>query len=290
MSSKGNILLTGGTGKISSRIAPLLSSNGNHVLIASRSGKSPSLPNITGIKFDWLDSATYPAVVSHSQIKAIFLVAPPIMDCFTPMKAFIDLAVETGVRRFVLLSASLLDVGDGPMMSQVSKYISSIGVEWAVLRPTWFMEDFSEMQHMPTIRDEDKIVTATGDGKVPFIAADDIAAVAFRTLVDEMPHNTDHLIFGPELFSYDEVAEILTRKLGRKITHVKITEDELAAEMTSFLPAEYARLLAQLDTAIKNGAEVRLNSVVLDVTGREPRRFRDFMERCVESCVWVKET
>jgi len=205
------------------------------------------------------------------------------------MKAFIDLAVEEGVTRFVLLSASLLEVGDGPMLSQVSKYISSIGIEWAVLRPTWFMEDFSEMQHMPTIRDEDKIVTATGDGKVPFVASDDIAAVAFRALTDEVPHNTDHLIFGPELLSYDEVAAILTRRLERKIIHVKTTEDELAAGMTSFLPEEYARLLAQLDTAIKNGAEERLNSVVLDVAGREPIRFQDFVDRCVESGIWVQK-
>jgi festuclavine dehydrogenase len=139
MSSKGNILLTGGTGKISSRIAPLLSSNGNHVLVASRSGNCPSLPNTTGVKFDWLDSTTYPALFSHSQMKAIFLVALPIMDCFPPMKVFIDLAVERGVRRFVLLSASLLDVGDGPIMSQVSKYMTLIGIEWTVLRPTWFM-------------------------------------------------------------------------------------------------------------------------------------------------------
>lgn len=62
------------------------------------------------------------------------------------------------------------------------------------------------MQHMPTIRDEDKIVTATGDGKVSFVASDDVAAVAFRALTDEVPHNTDYLIFGPELFSYDEVS------------------------------------------------------------------------------------
>jgi festuclavine dehydrogenase len=139
MSSKGAILLTGGTGKVSSRIAPLLSSNGNDVLIASRSGRFPSLPNTTGVVFDWLDSSTYTNALSHSQVKAVFLIAPPIMNCLPPMKAFIDLAVEKGVRRFVLLSASLLDVGDGPMMGQVSKYISSFGVEWAVLRPTWFM-------------------------------------------------------------------------------------------------------------------------------------------------------
>jgi festuclavine dehydrogenase len=59
--------------------------------------------------------------------------------------------------------------------------------------------------------------------------------------------------------------------------------------MTSFLPEEYARLLAQLDTAIKNGAEERLNSVVLDVAGREPIRFQDFVDRCVESGIWVQK-
>lgn len=50
-----------------------------------------------------------------------------------------DLAVEKGVERFVLLSASILEVGDGPMMSRVSGYVAGLGVEWAALRPTWFM-------------------------------------------------------------------------------------------------------------------------------------------------------
>ncbi len=224
MSSKSSILLTGGTGKVSSRITPLLSSNGNTVLVASRSGNCPSLPNTTGVKFDWFDPTTYARSFSQSPINAIFLVAPPIIDCFPPMKAFIDLAVEKGVKRFVLLSASVLDVGDGPMMGKVSNYISSLGVEWAILRPTWFMgmllsasslvlnhangvtENFTEMQHMLSIRDEDKIITATGEGKVPFVSADDIAAVAFHALTDGVPHNADHLILGPELWSYDEVS------------------------------------------------------------------------------------
>jgi festuclavine dehydrogenase len=224
MSSKSSILLTGGTGKVSRRIIPLLSSNGNTILVASRSGKCPSLPNAAGVKFDWFDSTTYASSFSKSEINAIFLVAPPIIDCFPPMKALMDLAVEKGVQRFVLLSGSVLDVGDGPMMGKVSKHISSLGVEWAILRPTWFMgmllsgsslllkhanggiENFSEEEHMLSIRDEDRIITGTGEGKVPFVSADDIAAVAFHALTDEVPHNADHLILGPELWSYDEVS------------------------------------------------------------------------------------
>jgi festuclavine dehydrogenase len=169
-------------------------------------------------------------------------------------------------------------------------------------------ENFSEMEHGHSIRSEDRILTAAGEGKVSFVSADDIAAVAFRALTDEVLHNTDHLILGPELFSYDDVrlfshlplpytcwqypkvAEILTKKLGREITHVKLTEDELADAMANFgIPGDYARLLAQLDTAIKNGEEERLNTVILDVTGREPTRFQEFVERCVEKGVWMKK-
>lgn len=285
--TKGMILLTGGTGKISSRITPLLSANGNAVLIASRSGTG--FLNCRGIKFDWLDESTYTAPFDHGPISAIFLISPPIMNCFPPMKAFIDLAISRGVRRFVLLSASLLDTGDGPMMGRVAKYIKTLGVECTILQPTWFMENFSEMQHMHTIKSTDTIITATGEGKVPFVSADDIAAVAFRALTDEVPRNEDLIIFGPDLYSYDDVAALLSHKLGRKITHVKITEDELAITMSEYVPKDYARILAQLDTAIRNGEEERLSPQVVErVTGRKPVSFESFVDRCVGKGVWDK--
>lgn len=49
-------------------------------------------------------------------------------------------------------------------------------------------------------------MTNTAEGRIPFVSADDIADVAFTALVDEESHNTDHLILGPELLSYDEVS------------------------------------------------------------------------------------
>jgi hypothetical protein len=77
------------------------------------------------------------------------------------MKAFINLATEKGVRRFVLLSASLLDVGDGPIMAQVSQYIASLGVEWAVLRPSWVMGMAplsSKLLHLLELHTDDRLM------------------------------------------------------------------------------------------------------------------------------------
>ncbi len=51
-----------------------------------------------------------------------------------------------------------------------------------------------------------ELYSATGKGKVPFVSAKDIAAVGYRALTDQVAHNTDHLVLGPELLSYDDVS------------------------------------------------------------------------------------
>ncbi len=86
------------------------------------------------------------------------------------------------------------------------------------------------------------------------------------------------------------MADLLTAKLGRKITHVNITEKQLATAMECMgIPKDYANMLAVLDTAIKNGAENRTNDVVEKVTGKKPRGFESFVDECVERGVWAKK-
>ena len=58
---------------------------------------------------------------------------------------------------------------------------------------------------MQGIRDRDEIVTATQDGKIPFIAVDDITDCAFNLLTAVKIENPDVIIVGPDLLSYDEV-------------------------------------------------------------------------------------
>lgn len=97
-------------------------------------------------------------------------------------------------------------MGDGPMLAEVAQYISMLkDVEYAIIKPTWFMEQFSEMGHARTIREEGRIYSATGEGKVPFIAGEDVARVAWRCLVDE-ERGGEYLVVGRELWSFDQVS------------------------------------------------------------------------------------
>ncbi|GAB0138828.1 agroclavine dehydrogenase [Epichloe bromicola] len=277
------ILLTGGRGKTASHIASLLQAAKVPFIVASRSSNPSSSSPYYQNSFDWLDEKTYGDALTPKEsmqpISTVWLVPPPIFDLAPPMIKFVDFASRRGVKRFVLLSASTIEKG-GPAMGQVHEHLASLGgIEYAVLRPTWFMENFSYPQELQrlAIKNENKIYSAAGDGKLPFVSVADIARVAFRTLTDEKSHNTDYVLLGPELMTYDQVAETLSTVLGRTITHVKLTEHELAKRLENGgMPAEDAKMLAGMDTSISDGVEDRLNKVVKHVTGADPRTFLDF--------------
>ncbi|OTA68548.1 putative ergot alkaloid A [Hypoxylon sp. EC38] len=279
-----SVLVLGGTGKVGSRLVPLLIEASIPTLVASRSAKAPA--GATGVKFDWDDESTWKPILANP-IKAVFLVASTSPDQ-SPIIKFIDIARAKGVRRFVLLSASSVEEG-GPLMGATHKRLHELGdegkIEWAVLRPTWFMQNFSEGYHVKTIKEENKIYSATGPGRIPWVSTEDIAAVGFRALTSPQPPNTDYLVLGPELLRYTDLAEIFTSVLGRKITYHELSEAELAERYQQIgAPAEYAAVLAAMDTAIRNGSEDRTSDVIRTVGGKEPRRFREFVE--ANKAIW----
>ncbi|KAL8645027.1 MAG: hypothetical protein Q9210_006943 [Variospora velana] len=286
-----SILLTGGTGKTSLRIARLLSSAKIPYILASRSNTAPStFHDAQTCRFDWNDSSTWANPWSvASDIKAVWLVAPGFLAPIKVLKPFVGMAREKGCQRFVLLSASAVECGEG-MTGEVHAYLKELGdkgeVEWCVLRPTWFMENLAESAHLPTIRNEGKLYSASGKGKIPWVSADDIAAVTYRALVDKQSHNCDQVVLGKELLSYGDLADILSDVLGKPIVHDDRTEQEIADRFTSLgVPEEYAKFLAGKDTKIKQGGEEYLNDTVEKVTGRPPKTFREFAEE--KKGVWL---
>jgi festuclavine dehydrogenase len=145
------ILLTGGTGKTSSRIAQLLLDSSkahpsHKPLIVSRSASKVAEP-FQGIAFDWLNDKTWEepfsvAAAHNNPIQAIYLVAPSNRAQslrIAVMTSFVDFAsTKHHVKRFVLMTAT--DTGPGgnePGLLQ--DHIAGLGLEFCTLRPTWFM-------------------------------------------------------------------------------------------------------------------------------------------------------
>jgi ergot alkaloid biosynthesis protein len=263
------VLVTGGTGKTGRRLVSRLRESGVACRIAAR-GMRPN------DRFDWTQPGTWARTLEG--VTAAYLVAPALQQEVAPiMIGFLELALKRGVSRFVLLSASLLAAG-GPAMGQVHLWLEQNAAQWAVLRPSWFMENFSEGHHLRSIGEEGRIYSATESGRVPFISADDIAAVAQVALTRETSFNSDFVLTGGEPISYDEVAGCIGGAIGRAVSHHRISPDELAARHRSLgLPTLHAQTLAAMDTAIAAGMEDRVTYWVQELTGSHPVRFDDFV-------------
>ncbi|CAN5836039.1 NAD(P)H-binding protein [soil metagenome] len=270
-----DVLVLGATGTTGSRVAAFLDQRHVPVRRATRSPASPGQ-----VRFDWNDSGTHKRAL-HG-VSAVYLVAPVgAVDPAHAVEPFLRQALELGVRRVVQLSSSALPEG-APGLGAVHHLVRSMMPEWAVLRPSWFMQNFTG-EHLVAqgIRDG-VIVTATGAGRVAFIDADDIAAVAGHALTEAVPHNTDHILTGPQALSYTDAADIVARQVGHPVRHRPVSVDDYAAHLAAGgIPADFATVLAALDADIACGAEDRVTTDVEDITGRPPRTFEEFCARSV---------
>lgn len=299
------ILVTGSTGKTSGPLAALLYSLSPqpHFLVATRKAPSSghvSLPALThprsipassapAVNFDWLDDATwsapFKAAPAIDPITAIWMVAPPTSTDPVPgMTAFTEFAIARGVKRFVLLSATPWKEG-GHFIGGFQQYLRQRGaegaLEWASLRPTWFMQNFSEQAfYVDPLKRSSKVSTATGEGKLPWVDTGDIANVAMWALTTPEAPNRELIVVGPELLTYGDCAEILSKALGRRVVHEHLSREERrdAWADKAGLPGAYAEIMADMDVMIKEGGEEGWGKGVLEeVTGVRPRRFADYV-------------
>ncbi|MET9556201.1 ergot alkaloid biosynthesis protein [Streptomyces sp. NPDC006645] len=275
-STTGTTLVIGATGTTGSRVVAQLTAGGHRVTAASR--RAGPVAGARSVRFDWDDPATYDTALSGTD--RVYLVAPPgSLEPAAVALPFLDRARASGVRRAVLLSSSAITAG-GPAMGQIHQALPGLFAEWAVLRPSWFMQNFTgDQPHALSVRADGTILTATGEGRVGFVDADDIAAVAVHALTAAKAPNSDLVITGPQALSYDEVAAVLSAVMGRTVTHRQLTYEQMRDRLASAMPAEYAAMLAGLDRSIAEGAEDRTTDTVRRLTGRPAGTFRAFAER-----------
>ncbi|THX58310.1 NAD(P)-binding protein [Aureobasidium pullulans] len=264
------ILLTGGTGKTSLHLASLLQQANMPFLLTSRRG--PSASSLPTVRFDWNDESTWINAFTHQfpeseQITAIYLLSGELAEPAPLLNKFIDLANnEYGVKRFVLCSGSTAEIG-GPYHGKI----------WQKLH-----ENFSSpgQGHFETIKYKNTIFSACADGKIPFVSAQDIARVAFHTLTDATPHNRSYRILGPELLTYDQIAEILSTHLSKKITHVKLSPEQRTQGFKDVgLPPHMSSFLTNLEIMAAEGKEAWEGNDVELVTGKKPMSFDAFVQK-----------
>src|SRR6478752_7181225 len=205
LTSTSLTLVLGATGKTGSRIANRLLSHGLPVRTAARSGADAH--------FDWDDPETYAPALEG--VDRVYLLGPVMRTDFAEqVSVFLDRAEAAGARHITYLSAYGIDAAppETAMRSAELDLLGRPGLTHAILRPAWFMQNFSETFLKPA---DGAIVVPTGDGTESFIDADDIAAVASATLADPQAHaGAQYVLTGPEALTIAGAAKIISDVSG----------------------------------------------------------------------------
>jgi hypothetical protein len=87
-----------------------------------------------------------------------------------------------------------------------------------------------------------------------------------------------------------QIAALLTQKLGRRIEYVQVEEVDIVRDMVAAgVEEKFATMLAELDGVVRRGDEERLGGHLQEVLGRRGKSFGTYVEECVASGVWVKD-
>ncbi|MFJ6510651.1 NAD(P)H-binding protein [Streptomyces sp. NPDC091406] len=281
-SAQGPVLVTGGTGKTGRRVVARLRELGVETRAASRSGDTP---------FDWADPTTWGPALEGAT--AVYIV--PLDTSPSPTIPFVQQAVASGVRRLVLLSARGVDVPGyfgpghdvGGPHGEGERALRASGVDWTILRPGWFAQNFSEGVFLDGVRDGE-LALPTGDGKAAFIDADDIADVAVAALTEDGHAGEEYGLSGPRALGIADVLDEIAKETGKRAAYVPLDSSAFRAGLVADqgFTDEEAGLWTDALIPITTSREAPVLDGVRRALGREPRDFADFVREAAARGVW----
>ena len=271
--TQGLTLVLGGTGKTGRRVAERLQAGGVATRIASRSA-SPA--------FDWNDQRTWDAALEG--VTAAYITYAPdlaIPGATESIRSFVDRAVTRGEKRLVLLS------GRGEEEAQAcERIVQESGVEWTVVRASWFMQNFSEGEFLGMVLDG-AITLPAADVPEPFVDVNDIADVAVAALTEDGHAGEIYEVTGPRMLTFAEVAAEISRIADREVQYSQIPREAFTAAIAdSGAPEDIAWLLNYLFETVLDGRNAYACDGVQRALGREPADFADYARRIAARGIW----
>jgi uncharacterized protein YbjT (DUF2867 family) len=231
----GTILVVGGGGRNGRAVVRLLGQADAKVRVA---GRRPGLiggkPGGTGpaggetvdtVWFDWEEPGSYQGALDGAS--QVYLIAPEGLRGLPGyVRRFMEQAAAAGAEHVVALSAMGVEDRDDLPLRQAELAVMALAPAWTILRPNWFMQNFSSGLFRRGIAERDEIAAPGGDGAISFIDVEDIAASAAAVLTQPWAGNRAHVLTGARALRLDEAADVLSEVAGRVIRYQPLDPDD----------------------------------------------------------------
>jgi uncharacterized protein YbjT (DUF2867 family) len=266
-------LVLGASGKTGRRVAQRLHALAQPVRLGSRRGDPP---------FEWNQPSTWPDVLRG--VTAVYvnyqpdLAAPGAPEAIGALTAQ---AARSGVRRLVLLS------GRGePEAQACEQIVRDSGLEFTLLRASWFAQNFSEGHFVEAIV-AGEVGLPVADVGEPFIDIDDIADAAVAALINDRHIGRLYEMTGPRLLTFAQAVGEIAHATRRQIRYARVEPGAYrAALQAQGVPPEDVALIDYLFTEVLDGRNASLADGVQQALGRPARDFSAYVRSAAASGVW----
>ncbi len=284
------ILVSGATGTVGSEVVKQLSARGENVCACCHTLSKADQIEGPGVEIAEVDYGKPETVeAAFKGVGKLFLLTPLVENMVEMTAQLVAEAKKAGVKHIVKLST--IDVGADAEEKippirwhrQAEKIVEESGIPHTFLRPTsGWMQNF--VNYYESIETQNAIYTAAGEGKQSLVDARDMAAVAVEALTGSGHEGKVYTISGPEAISHNQIAEILSEVLGRKISHVNLSEEDVRKgfEEAGF-PDWMVNSGIEGDRLTRDGRLSAVWPTVEEVTGRKPRSFEQFARDYAEA-------
>jgi uncharacterized protein YbjT (DUF2867 family) len=128
-----------------------------------------------------------------------------------------------------------------------------------------------------SIQEKNAFFAAAGDARISTVDVRDLADVAVAALTTPQHDNKTYALTGPKALNFAEMADQLSRAVGRTITFVDVPPESMRAALVSLgFPAWQADGLLEEFAMYRRGEAAEVESGVNEALGRPPRSFDEF--------------
>lgn len=280
--SSKRFLVTGATGKTGAYVVCQLRERGEQVraLVHREDERSASLAAAGAeiVVGDMLDLAAVTAATRD--ITAAYFTYPIAPGLLEATAIFAQAAVESGVSAIVNMS-QISARRDAASNAARQHWLAERILDWSPvsvthLRPTFFAE-WLVTDYQP----DGTLPLPFGDGRHAPIAAEDQARVITAILEDPAPHaGKVYPLFGLKEMNHFEIAEEISKALGKPVTYKPISLDEFTERLRRRGFHEHTiQHLRAVAIDYRNGVFAGTNDIVKTVGGRDPQTVQEFVTR-----------
>jgi uncharacterized protein YbjT (DUF2867 family) len=274
------ILVTGTPGNIGTPLAQHLIRQGSKIRLMVRNPKKQddTLADLQSggaeiVQGDFAD----PGSLAHcfTGVQSAFLLVPVALETAEWKGNFIRAAKQNGVERIVNLSvsgaSSTCPINLFRWHWEAEQALESSGMAWTHLQPT-DLARFNIRSILPTIQSQGAFYSSIGEGRVALVDEEDVAEVAALALTEDGHESKKYVLTGPLAVSYPEIADALTRKLGKTVRYVDIDPAQAKQAMVAAgLPDWVADFINDLRELEKSGGASGPTQDIHNLLGRPPR-------------------